>query len=42
MRKLKQKGIKQLQGLYDKALREVGEANAAIFDSSDDDGGRWI
>ena len=25
-------GIKQLQGLYDKALREVGEANAAIFE----------
>ena len=28
----KAKGIKQLQGLYDKALREVGEANAAIFE----------
>ena len=29
--KAKAEGIKQLQGLYDKALREVGEANAAIF-----------
>ena len=28
----KAEGIKQLQGLYDKALREVGEANAAIFE----------
>lgn len=26
--KAKVEGIKQLQGLYDKALREVGEANA--------------
>ena len=30
--KVKAEGIKQLQGLYDKALREVGEANAAIFE----------
>ncbi|MDB8775536.1 MULTISPECIES: phosphoenolpyruvate--protein phosphotransferase [unclassified Ruminococcus] len=30
--KAKAEGIKQLQGLYDKALREVGEANAAIFE----------
>lgn len=30
--KAKEEGIKQLQGLYDKALREVGEANAAIFE----------
>lgn len=30
--KTKAEGIKQLQGLYDKALREVGEANAAIFE----------
>ena len=30
--KAKVEGIKQLQGLYDKALREVGEANAAIFE----------
>lgn len=31
-KKAKAEGIKQLQGLYDKALREVGEANAAIFE----------
>ena len=30
--KAKAEGIKQLQGLYDEALREVGEANAAIFE----------
>ena len=30
--KAQAEGIKQLQGLYDKALREVGEANAAIFE----------
>ena len=30
--KAKAEGIKQLQRLYDKALREVGEANAAIFE----------
>lgn len=30
--KAKAEGIKQLQGLYDKDLREVGEANAAIFE----------
>lgn len=30
--KAKAEGIKQLQGLYDKALKEVGEANAAIFE----------
>lgn len=30
--KAKAEGIKQLQGLYDKALREVGEANSAIFE----------
>ena len=30
--KAKVEGNKQLQGLYDKALREVGEANAAIFE----------
>ncbi len=30
--KAKEEGIRQLQGLYDKALREVGEANAAIFE----------
>ena len=30
--KAKAEGIKQLQGLYEKALREVGEANAAIFE----------
>lgn len=30
--KAKAEVIKQLQGLYDKALREVGEANAAIFE----------
>ena len=30
--KAKAEGIKQLQGLYDKALRDVGEANAAIFE----------
>ena len=30
--KAKAEGIKQLQGLYDKALREVGEANASIFE----------
>lgn len=30
--KAKAEGIKQLQELYDKALREVGEANAAIFE----------
>ena len=30
--KAKAEGIKQLQGLSDKALREVGEANAAIFE----------
>ena len=32
MRKLKQKGLNSFRGLYDKALREVGEANAAIFE----------
>ena len=30
--KAKIEGIRQLQGLYDKALKEVGEANAAIFE----------
>ena len=30
--KAKAEGIRQLQGLYDKAIREVGEANAAIFE----------
>ncbi|MEQ2411831.1 phosphoenolpyruvate--protein phosphotransferase [Blautia acetigignens] len=30
--KAKEEGIRQLQGLYEKALREVGEANAAIFE----------
>ena len=30
--KAKTEGIRQLQGLYDKALKEVGEANAAIFE----------
>lgn len=28
----RQEGIKQLQGLYEKALAEAGEANAAIFE----------
>ena len=28
----KEEAIRQLQGLYDKALKEVGEANAAIFE----------
>lgn len=28
----KQEAIKQLKGLYDKAIKEVGEANAAIFE----------
>ena len=28
----KSKAMEQLKGLYDKALKEVGEANAAIFD----------
>ena len=28
----KKTAIEQLQGLYDKALKEVGEANAAIFE----------
>ena len=28
----KAKALEQLQGLYDKALHEVGEANAAIFE----------
>lgn len=28
----KKRAIEQLQGLYDKALKEVGEANAAIFE----------
>ena len=28
----KEKAIEQLKGLYDKALKEVGEANAAIFE----------
>ena len=28
----KEKAIQELQGLYDKALKEVGEANAAIFE----------
>ena len=28
----KEKATEQLQGLYDKALKEVGEANAAIFE----------
>ena len=30
--KAKAEGLRQLQGLYDKALKEVGEANAAIFE----------
>ena len=30
--KAKAEGIRQLQGLYDTALKEVGEANAAIFE----------
>mgnify|MGYP004537725497 FL=1 len=30
--KAKAEGIRQLQGLYDKALKEVGEANATIFE----------
>ena len=30
--KAKAEGIRQLQGLYDKALKEVGEANAEIFE----------
>ncbi len=30
--KAKKTAIEQLQGLYDKALKEVGEANAAIFE----------
>ena len=30
--KAKTEGIRQLQWLYDKALKEVGEANAAIFE----------
>ncbi len=30
--KAKAEGIRQLQGLYDKAFKEVGEANAAIFE----------
>ena len=30
--KAKAEGIRQLQGLYDKALKDVGEANAAIFE----------
>ena len=30
--KAKAEGNRQLQGLYDKALKEVGEANAAIFE----------
>ena len=30
--KAKAEGIRQLQGLYDNALKEVGEANAAIFE----------
>ena len=30
--KAKAEGIRQLQGLYDKALKEGGEANAAIFE----------
>lgn len=31
-RQAKQTAMKQLQGLYQKALKEVGEANAAIFE----------
>ena len=31
-RQAKQKAMEQLQGLYQKALKEVGEANAAIFE----------
>lgn len=30
----------QLQHLYDKAVKEVGEASAAIFESASDDVGR--
>ena len=30
--KAKEEALKQLQGLYDKALKDVGEANAAIFE----------
>ena len=29
---VKEEAVRQLQGLYDKALKEVGEANAAIFE----------
>ena len=31
-RQAKQTAMEQLQGLYQKALKEVGEANAAIFE----------
>lgn len=31
-KKAKETAMEQLQGLYDKALKEVGEANAAIFE----------
>ena len=31
-RTAKQTALEQLQNLYDKALKEVGEANAAIFE----------
>ena len=41
--KAKAEGIKQLQGLYDKALREVRRSQCSnLRSSSDDDGGRWI
>lgn len=30
--KAKEEAVKQLQRLYDKACKEVGEANAAIFE----------
>ncbi len=31
-RAAKEEAVRQLQGLYEKALKEVGEANAAIFE----------
>ncbi len=33
-------GEQKQQGVYDKALQEVGESGAAIFEVSSDDAGR--
>ena len=38
--KAKDTAVEQLKGLYEKALNDVGEANAMIFEIHPDDAGR--